>query len=470
MRSAIVVGLWQKNSRPLPPPARGGGWKILRPSTVLLSLLTAAFLAWTAPGASAAVTIERVVSPGGIVAWLVQDHSIPLIAIHVAFRGGTAADPAEKNGLATLVSGLLDEGAGDLDSQSYQRKLADLSIDLKFNAGLDDFHGSMRTLTQHRDEAFDLLRMALAQPRFDAEPVERVKGQILTIIAGNADDPNEIAQRVWWRTVFPDHGYGRDPMGSPNTLARIDQDDLKSFAKGHFAKDRMLIGVVGDISAAELAPLLDKTFGSLPATGSADTVPKASLSGAGKTIVVEKPVPQSVILLGGPGIDRSDPDYYAAAILMDVLGGGFGSRLTREVREDRGLAYSIGADLASYDDASLVLAQTATQNERAKDSIAVIRQVWGDLGKDGPTQGELNDARSYILGSYALHFTNSLAIASNLVSLQLDHLPIDYPQQRTALFNKVTLEDMKRVAKRLLDPAVLTWVVVGQPAGLSDTP
>ena len=433
-------------------------------------LLTAAFLAWTAPGASAAVTIERVVSPGGIVAWLVEDHSVPLIATHVAFRGGTAADPAEKNGLATLVSGLLDEGAGDLDSQSYQRKLADLSIDLKFDAGLDEFRGSMRTLTQNRDQAFDLLRMALAQPRFDAEPIERVKGQILTIIASKADDPDEIAERAWWQTVFPDHGYGRDPMGSPDTLARIGQDDLKGFTQGHFAKDRMLIGVVGDISPAELAPLLDRTFGDLPATGTAASAPKTTLSGAGKTIVIEKPVPQSVILLGGPGIDRSDPDYYAAAILMDVLGGGFGSRLTREVREDRGLAYSIAADLASYDDASLVLAQTATQNERAKDSIAVIRQVWGELGKDGPTQAELDDARSYILGSYALHFTNSLAIASSLVSLQLDHLPIDYPQQRTAIFNKVTLDDMKRVARRLLDPAVLTWVVVGQPAGLSDTP
>jgi zinc protease len=155
---------------------------------------------------------------------------------------------------------------------------------------------------------------------------------------------------------------------------------------------------------------------------------------------------------------------------MEVLGGGFGSRLTREVREDRGLAYSIGAYLASYDKAALLLAQTATQNERAKESIEVIKQVWGELGKDGPTQKELDDARSYLLGSYALHFTNSLAIAANLVSLQLEDLPIDYPEKRIALFNKVTLDDMKRVAKRLLDPATLTWVVVGEPAGLSETP
>jgi zinc protease len=411
-----------------------------------------------------------VVSPGGIEAWLVEDHSMPLIAINLAFRGGSAADPADKAGLATLVSGLLDEGAGDLDSQAYQRKLSDLSIDLSFDAGLDEFRGSMRTLTAHRDEAFDLLRLALTQPRFDAEPVERVKGQILTIIAREAGDPDQIAQRAWWQTVFPDHGYGRDPMGTPDTLAKIDRDDLQGFTAGHFARDRMLVGVVGDITPADLAPLLDKTFGSLPAKGTADPVPEATLHGAGKTILIKKPVPQSVILLGGPGLKRADPDFYAASILMEVLGGGFGSRLTREVREDRGLAYSIGAYLASYDKAALLLAQTATQNERAKESIEVIKQVWGELGKDGPTQKELDDARSYLLGSYALHFTNSLAIAANLVSLQLEDLPIDYPEKRIALFNKVTLDDMKRVGKRLLDPATLTWVVVGEPAGWSETP
>jgi zinc protease len=430
----------------------------------------AAFLLLVPAAASAAVKIERVVSPGGIEAWLVEDHSMPLIAISLAFRGGSAADPADKGGLAELVSGLLDEGAGPLDSQSFQRKLSDLSIDFRFDAGMDEFRGSMRTLTEHRDEAFDLLRMALTEPRFDAEPVERVKGQILTIIADDAQDPGEMAQRSWWATVFPDHGYGRDPMGTPGALARIGRDDLKGFVAAHFARDRLVMGVEGDISPAELAPLLDKTFGRLPAKGTADAVPEATLNGAGKTIVIKKPVPQSVILLGGPGLKRSDPDYYAAAILMEVLGGGFGSRLTREVREDRGLAYSIGAGLATYDRAALVVAQTATQNERAKDSIDVIRDVWGKLGKEGPTQTELDDARAYILGSYALHFTNSLAIAGNLVSLQLDDLGIDYPERRTALFEKVTLEDMKRVAHRLLDPANLTWVVVGEPAGLPETP
>ncbi|MFZ5790537.1 MAG: M16 family metallopeptidase [Pseudomonadota bacterium] len=425
---------------------------------------------WLLPlPALAAVKIERVVSPGGVEAWLVEDHSMPLISVALGFRGGAAADPADKAGLATLVSGLLDEGAGPLDSEAFQRRLSDLAIDLDFDAGMDDFRGSMRTLTEHRDEAFDLLRLALAEPRFDAEPIDRVKGQIQAVIASHADDPATIARDAWWHTVFPDHGYGRDPLGSPESLARITADDLRGFVRAHFARDRLEIGVVGDITAAELAPLLDKTFGALPAEGAPDPVPEAKPVGAGKLIVIRRQVPQSVILLGEPGIKRDDPDFYAATLLMETLGGGFGSRLTREVREKRGLAYSISADLATYDKAGLILGQTATENGRAKESMAVIRKVWADLAAEGPTQAELDDARSYILGSYPLRFTSSRAIAGNLVSLQLDRLGIDYSERRAALFGSVTLDDVKRVAKRLLDPDALTWVVVGEPDGVDAT-
>lgn len=438
----------------------------VRGALALLPLVLVLLAPWPA---AAATKIERVVSPGGIEAWLVEDHSMPLISVALAFRGGAAADPADKAGLATLASGLLDEGAGPLDSEAFQRRLSDLAIDLNFDAGMDDFRGSMRTLTENRDEAFELLRLALTGPRFDAEPIDRVKGQIQAILASNADDPGEIARNTWWRTVFPDHGYGRDPLGSPESLERITADDLKGFVRAHFARDRFKLGVVGDISAAELAPLLDKTFGALPAEGGPDTVPEAKPAGAGKLVVIPKQVPQSVILLGEPGIKRNDPDFYAAALLMETLGGGFGSRLTREVREQRGLAYSVGADLATYDKAGLILGQTATENGGAKEAMAVIRKVWGELGTQGPTQAELDDARAYIVGSYPLRLTSSRAIASNLVSLQLDGLGIDYPERRTALFGSVTLDDVKRVAKRLLDPDALTVVVVGEPDGLAPT-
>lgn len=435
---------------------------------VCVALAAGSFLFGAAP--APAMTIERVLSPGGIEAWLVEDHSLPVVALSLAFRGGAALDPADRSGLATMVSGLLDEGAGPLDSAAFQKRLSDLAIDLGFDASQDEFRGTLRALTRDRDEAFELLRLALTEPRFDAEPVERIRGQLLAVLASDAEDPGKIASDTFWHTMFPDHPYGRDPTGTPESLKRIAAPDLRGFVGQQFTRDRLKIGVVGDITPAELGAALDKLFGVLPASGAATELPAAVPEGAGRLVLVDRDVPQSVILLGQNGLKRDDPDFYAAALLMQTLGGGFGSRLTREVREKRGLAYSINANLATYDLGGLVTGETATQNARAKESIEVIRQVWAEMAAEGPTEAELADAKSYLIGSYALRFTSSSRIAGNLVSIQLEGLGIDYVDKREALFNAVTLADVRRVAKRLLDPATLTWVVVGRPAGVEPAP
>lgn len=435
-----------------------------------LACLAAILLGLAVARPAAAMTIQRVVSPGGIEAWLVEDHSLPIIALSLAFRGGAALDPADKSGLATMVASTIDEGAGPLDSAAFQRRLSELGIDLRFEAGQDDFTGTLRSLTRDRDEAFDLLRLALTEPRFDEEPIGRLRSQLLAVLASDAEDPGKIAGDTFWQTLFPGHPYGRDPMGTPESLPRIARADLQGFARTRFARDRLMLGVVGDITPAELAPALDRIFGSLPATGAPIALPAAEPQGAGRIVVVDRDVPQSVILLGQPGIKRDDPDFYAAALLMQTLGGGFGSRLTREVREKRGLAYSVGADLATYDLVGLITGSTATQNARAKESIDLIRQIWGEMAETGPTEAELDDARDYIVGSYALRFTSSSRIAGNLVALQLEKLGIDYMEKRNALFEAVTLADVRRVAKRLLDPAKLAWVVVGKPDGVTAIP
>ncbi len=438
-----------------------------------LALFVGLFAGWLlsagAPPAQA-MAIERVVSPGGIEAWLVEDHSLPVVSLALAFRGGAALDPADKVGLATMVSGLLDEGAGPLDSEAFQKLLSDRAIDLSFDAGQDEFRGTLRALMRDRDQAFEMLRLSLTEPRFDAEPVERIRSQLLAVLASDAEDPGKIASDTFWHTVFPDHPYGRDPTGTPESLKRIAAADLKAFVGQQFTRDRLKIGVVGDISPADLGPALDKLFGALPAAGPRVTLPAAVPEGAGRVVLVDRDVPQSVILLGQNGIKRDDPDFYAAALLMQTLGGGFGSRLTREVREKRGLAYSINADLATFDLGGLVTGETATQNARAKESIDVIRQVWAEMAADGPTEAELADAKSYLIGSYPLRFTSSSRIADSLVAIQLEGLGIDYVDKRQDLFGAVTLADVRRVAKRLLDPAKLTWVVVGRPAGVAAAP
>ncbi|HEX7006357.1 MAG TPA: pitrilysin family protein [Alphaproteobacteria bacterium] len=417
--------------------------------------------------AAAAAQIQRVVSPGGIEAWLIEDHTNPIVALRFALRAGAAYDPEGKEGLAEMTAALLDEGAGDLDSQAFQGRLQDDSISLGFDAGMDNFSGGLRTLTRHRAEAFDLLRLALAQPRFDAEAVERIRAETLVAIAREAESPHRIAGRLWWRMSFPDHPYGRPSQGTAESVKSIDRDDLVRFVKQRLARDTLVIGVVGDITAADLAPLLDQTFGHLPAKASPAVIPDAEPANEGEVRVVRRNNPQSIMIFGQRGLKRSDPNFYAAMVMNYILGGGtFNSRLYAEVREKRGLAYSIGTYLSPLDHAGLIIGSVGTRNSQVKQTIDLIRVEWRRMATGDISQAEVDDAKTYLTGSFALQFRNSDGIAQLLVAIQMDRLGIDYIERRNKLIDAVTLEDVKRVAKALLDPEGISFVVVGDPEGL----
>lgn len=417
-----------------------------------------------------AVEIQRVVSPGGIEAWLVEDHTLPIIALSFAMTGGAATDPAGKEGLANMVSGLLDEGAGDLDSQAFRRRLEDRSISLSFSASLDIFSGSLKTLTRNRDEAFDLFRLAMTEPRFDDEAVERIRAQILTGIASSRNDPGSIARRTFWSANFPDHPYGRRSVGSPESVGAITRTDMMAFVRRRLARGDMMIGIAGDISAADLAPLLDKTFGGLPEQAEAFTIAAGNPAALGELIVVDQDVPQSTIVFGHRGLPRDDPDYYAAYMLNHALGGGsFTSRLYQEVRDKRGLAYSVYSYLLPLDHTAMWLGGAATENSAVAQSLDVIRAEWARMRDAAITQEQLDAARDNITGSFALRFNNTAAIAGMLVAIQRQDLGIDYINERSKYFAAVTLDDVRRIAKKMLDPEALTIVVVGKPEGVKPT-
>jgi zinc protease len=314
---------------------------------MIARILPAVFALLLLAAPARAVEVQRVVSPGGIEAWLVEDHGNPIISMDLGFEGGGALDPAGKEGLAHLVSGLLDEGAGELDSQAFQKRLANLSISLSFDAGLDTFQGVVRTLTENREAAFELLGLALTQARFDPEPVERIRSQILVQLERESEDPNSIASLALRRAMFPDHPYGRPVKGTLENLPTITVEDLRRFVAERLARDRLYVAVVGDITAAELSRLLDKTFLALPERAAPFTLAETAPEAAGEVLVIERDVPQSVVLFGHGAVKRDDPDFYAAYIANYILGGGgFSSRLYGEVREKRGLAYSVYAYLA----------------------------------------------------------------------------------------------------------------------------
>jgi len=433
-----------------------------------LALLATVFaLLFLAAAARAEVRIQDVISDKGVEAWLVEDYSVPIIAIRFAFEGGYTQDPAGKEGIANLMTGLFDEGAGDLDSESFQIRLDDAGAEMSFNSSRDAIYGSMRMLADQKDEAFELLRMAVNETRFDQAPIDRIRSQIVSGIVAAEKTPEKEAADKWAKALYGDHPYARPESGTRETLASITADDLRAFKQAMFARGNVRIGVVGAIDAATLKPLLDKVFGSLPAepklTPVADVTPKLDQS-----VSVIYDLPQTSLQLAYPGIPRTDPDFFAAYLMNHILGGGtFTSRLFDEVREKRGLAYSVDSALLNSEHASSFLIVTSTRSDRAAETLKVVRDTVKKLADEGPAQNEIDEAKKYIIGSYPINNLNSSgSIARTLVELQLEDLGIDYISRRGAMIDAVTVEQVKSVAKRILgaEPAVMTIGPALEPA------
>jgi zinc protease len=416
-----------------------------------------------------ATTIERVVSPGGIEAWLVHEPAVPMIAIDFAFVGGAAQDAPGKGGTASLVASLLDGGAGDLDAKTFHARLERKAIELGFQAERDTLRGTLRTLTENKDEAFEYLRLAVTQPRFDQSDVEVIRAQILSMLRRATTSPTDIANLRWWQVAFADHPYGRPVNGTLESVPTVTIADLKDYTHRVLGRGNLKVAVVGDIDAKTVKVMLDRVFGGLPAQPELKPVPNVSPQGLGRRIVVKVDVPQAVLAFGGPGIARKDPDFMAAYIVNHILGGGaFSSRLYQEVREKRGLAYSVYDSLVWLNHSALFLGGTATRADRAGETLDVIDKEIHRLADDGPTADELAKAKAYLNGSFVLNLDTSSKIAALLVQLQLDGLGIDYFTRRPEMINGVTLEDARRVAKRMLDSGMLV-TVAGRPEGIAST-
>ena len=436
---------------------------------ILAPIALAALALLMAAPPAAAVTIEKIVSPAGIAAWLVREQTVPLVSLSYAFHGGSSQDPAEKSGAANLAADLLDEGAGDLDSKTFHERLENHAIELGFRVGRDDFRGSLRALNEHRDEAFELLRLALTAPRFDADAIERVRGQELSSLRRDTTNPNDLASRSWWQTAFPNHPYGRESKGTLETVPRIAASDMRDYVRRVFARNELTISIVGDIDAKTAGELIDRAFAGLPAKNDLNPVATASPLGLGRRIVIKVDVPQAVVNFGGQGIARNDPDFMAAYIVNHILGGGsFSSRLYKEVREKRGLAYGVSDSLMWFNRAAVVIGGTATRADRTGDALAIIEAETKRMAEDGPTADELAAAKSFLKGAYALSLDSSSKIAAQLTQIQLDNLGIDYIQRRGAMIDAVTIADAKRVAKRLYGGGMLV-TVAGRPIGLTSS-
>lgn len=432
-------------------------------------VFAAVFAVFISSPLQAAVEIQEVTSPGGIKAWLVQENSIPFMALEIRFLGGSALDPDGKRGVTNLMTGLIEEGAGDLDARGFAAARDALAASYDFDVFDDALSVSARFLTENRDEAVALLREALVNPRFDEDAIERVRAQVLSVIRSDATDPNEIATATFDAMTYGDHPYASDNAGTLESVAALTRDDIVQAHRDVLARERLYVGAAGDINAEELGQLLDELLGDLPETG-APLPGAAEISIVGETKVVPFETPQSVALFGHEGIERDDPDFFAAYVANEIFGGsGRQSRLTEEVREKRGLTYGVGTFIANFDDADMLLGRLASANDRMAEAIDVIRSEWAKIATEGVTEEELAEAKTYITGSYPLRFDGNGPIASIMVGMQTQDLPPEYITTRNDQINAVTLEDIKRVAARLYQPENLRFVVVGQPEGLLET-
>lgn len=436
--------------------------------TLALTTLLLALMFLTLPAvlpARAAVDIQEVTSESGVKAWLVEDYTVPIISVRFAFKGGSTQDPEGKEGVSTLMTGLFDEGAGDLDADAFQERLDEVGAEMSFNATRDAVYGEMRMLEEGSEDAFELLRLAVNSPRFDQEPVDRIRAQIMTRIQSDMRDPQSLGQEEFARALYGEHPYARRSDGTQETLASVTPEDLKSLHARTFARTNVSIGVVGAIDAETLKGVLDKVFGDLPQKPELLPVEHVSPK-LDQEVSYAYPLPQATLQLVYPGIARDDPEFFPAFLMNHILGGGtFSSRLFDEVREKRGLAYGVGSGLHTGEYANMLAIGTSTRADRAQETLDLIREVVRGMAEEGPTEEELARAKTYLVGAYPINnLDSSAAIARTLVELQLDERGIDYIDRRVGYINAVTLDQVKAAARRLLvaEPAIL---VIGPEAG-----
>lgn len=414
--------------------------------------------------AMASMQVQKVTSPGGIKAWLIEDKTAPVISITFQWQTGSMYDPDGKEGRATLLSGLLDEGAGDLSGPDFQRALVEISTSLSFDAGLYDFTGNMRMLSQQAEKSFDLLGLALSKPHFNSEKVKLIKNQLAARLLFAQQRPDAVADRAWWKMTFPNQPHAKPVDGTMAGLQNITREDLFELMKRGLTRDRLTIGVAGDIDGARLGALLDKAFGDLPAVASLPAVNLPRMARTDRPYLVQRDIPQAVVVFGQDGLKRNDRDFYGLHLMNYILGGGgFSSRLMDEMREKRGLTYGVSTQLATYPDMGLIRGSFATQNNSLVPALQILQDEWGKIQANGVLDDEVRQAKLYMIGSFPLRFGNTLNMASMLVGMQIYDLGVDYFDQRRAYIDQVRVEQINKVAEKTLFPGRMVIVVVGNP-------
>lgn len=417
------------------------------------------------PRDAEARSVEQIATPGGLKIWLVREPAIPLVAIRFAFDGGALQDPDGKEGLAAMLAALLSEGAGDLDSAAFARSLADAGALLSFTASRDQIYGGLDVLSKRLAEAIEPVRLALAKPRFDNDAIERSRGQRISDLEISANEPRSIAFNRWYAEVFNGHAYGRPVNGTAASLRAVQRNDLSRHHRRLLARSALRIVIVGAIDRPGAIAAVDRLFGDLPETVELDAIAKPVLKHLGAPVVVEQDQPLATAAFGAEALPADHADFPALEVLRQIVGSGdFDSTLMDEIRVKRGLAYSVSLSLIHDAQASVLLGGMATKSENMDQARQVLLEVLGRLAADGPKREPFENAKRYLTGSYLLDFDTNAKLAASLLKLWLAGRSPDYVTERNARIDRVSLDDVKRVANRVFDPAKLSLTIVRRKA------
>ena len=421
-------------------------------------------LAGLTPGPASALTVEEITTEKGIKAWLVEEHSVPLIAIKFAFMGGASQDPVGKEGLADMMADLLTEGAGDLPAAAFKERFLRLGARLSAAAGRDAIYGGLETLTARFGPSAELLRFMVTTPRFDAGSADQIRAQHLTDLAQAANVPTKVVVNRWYAEAFPGHVYARPVSGTPDSIARVMRDDLKGQHSVLFARDLLRVVIVGDIDKSAATTAIDNIFGGIPEKGQITPVTKVEPRAVQAPVIITMDQPLATATFGLPSLPTDHPDFPALQVLNQIVGSGdFDSLLMEEVRVKRGLAYSIKTSLLNDSISSLVLGGFSTKNENMGAALSVVKDVLARTVRNGPTQFQFDNAKRFLTGSFLLDFDTNAKVASSLLGIWLHGENPAYLLTRNQRISAVTLEDVRRVAEEVLRADRLVVTIVGMP-------
>jgi zinc protease len=429
----------------------------------LRSSLLGIALSVLVPAAAQAITIKTVPGPVGVDTWLSEEHALPMIAVSISLPAGSAYDPAGKPGLAALTASLLDEGAGDLDSGAFKQAMESRAIKLSAQADRDYMVVSLTTLTENAPEAFKLLAMALAKPRFDSEAVERMRASRLAEIKQEQQSPSRVASNAWFMSYFGNHPYAHPEAGTAESVQALTIADIKDFAAAHLVRGRMKIAAAGDITEAQLRRYLQDAVAPLPAKTVPD-IPRLAEPGNPGTQTIPRDEAAPVAMFGLPGPMRLDPDFIPTFVTNYIFGGGgFAARLMTEVRDKRGLTYGISTQQVDYRSAAIILGTVQSEKSKIGTALDVTKSEMARFAKDGATEKELADAKTYLTGSFPLTLDSNAKIARTLNSFQRSGLGPDYVDKRNAMIEAVSLAQVNQMARKYYDPEKLVVVIAGTP-------